>query len=301
MLAENIKSALVFCVRLDADAEGKIIAFLNVQFLDILCADGSFVEVNTFLRDHQRLDDAELCGVIGPPCRIETPAPAAKISGREPCRDFNAVDPKSDIAFPFIFIVRGFAADLHTEFDRIDDLVFQHIVRNTILYAQTGADYKTIWKLKDNGHYAKAGTRQLVYFGDNAITDFTLEVEVLLEGATGSSSTAGIVFHARNYASSPHDSYTSIQGYYLALSNNTVVLERLNYADDSEPIASDAQTIQSDVYYKLKIQARGNVITVWLNDEQVFEVMDDWAFANGKVGLYTNGAAVIFRNLKISS
>lgn len=168
-------------------------------------------------------------------------------------------------------------------------------------YAQTGADYKTIWKLKDNGHYAKAGTRQLVYFGDNAITDFTLEVEVLLEGATGSSSTAGIVFHARNYASSPHDSYTSIQGYYLALSNNTVVLERLNYADDSEPIASDAQTIQSDVYYKLKIQARGNVITVWLNDEQVFEVTDDWAFANGKVGLYTNGAAVIFRNLKISS
>ena len=46
----------MFCVRLDADAEGKIIAFLNVQFLDILCADGSFVEVNTFLRDHQRLD-----------------------------------------------------------------------------------------------------------------------------------------------------------------------------------------------------------------------------------------------------
>ena len=126
-------------------------------------------------------------------------------------------------------------------------------------------------------------------------------MEVLLEGATGSSSTAGIVFHARNYASSPHDSYTSIQGYYLALSNNTVVLERLNYADDSEPIASDAQTIQSDVYYKLKIQARGNVITVWLNDEQVIEVTDDWAFANGKVGLYTNGAAVIFRNLKISS
>ena len=70
-------------------------------------------------------------------------------------------------------------------------------------YAEKGADYKTIWKLKDGGHYAKAGTRQLVYFGDNTITDFTLEVEIKLEGKTGTS-TAGIVFHAKNYAASSY-------------------------------------------------------------------------------------------------
>ena len=168
-------------------------------------------------------------------------------------------------------------------------------------YAEKGADYKTIWKIKDGGHYAKAGTRQLVYFGDNAITDFTLEVDVMLEGATGSSSTAGIVFHAKNYASSPHDSYTSIQGYYVSLSNNLVSLERLNYADDSMPLMTDARTkLESDKYYTLKVAARGNTFTVWVDDVQVLEVTDDWAFAGGKLGLYTNGAAVIFKNLKVT-
>lgn len=169
-------------------------------------------------------------------------------------------------------------------------------------YAEKGADYKTIWKIKDGGHYAKAGTRQLVYFGDNAITDFTLEVDVMLEGATGSASTAGIVFHAKNYASSPHDSYTSIQGYYVSLSNNSVSLERLNYADDSMPLMTDARTrFESDKYYTLKVAARGNTFTVWVDDEQVLEVTDDWAFAGGKLGLYTNGAAVIFKNLKVTA
>lgn len=166
-------------------------------------------------------------------------------------------------------------------------------------YAETGADYKTIWKLKDGGHYAKAGTRQLVYFGNNALTDFTMEVDVLLEGETGSS-TAGIVFRAKNYASSPHDSYTSIQGYYVAINNDVVTLERLNYSDDSSGIAANARQTASDVYFTLKIQVRGNTFTVWIDDEQVLQATDDWAFANGKIGLYTNGAAVIFKNLKIS-
>lgn len=168
-------------------------------------------------------------------------------------------------------------------------------------YVGKGADYKTIWKLKDGGHYAKAGTRQLVYFGDNTITDFTLEVEMKLEGASGSSSTAGIVFHAQNYAASTHDSYMSLQGYYFKLGNNSVQLEKLNYADGSEKLASDGHVkIDSDIFYKVKIQVRGNAICIWLNDEKLFEVDDGWNFANGKIGLYTDGAAAVYKNLKIS-
>lgn len=170
-------------------------------------------------------------------------------------------------------------------------------------YAAKGADYKTIWKLKDGGHYAKAGTRQLVYFGDNTLTDFTLEVEVKLEGATGTS-TAGIVFHAQNYAASSHDGYTSIQGYYLSLNNNQVVLERLNYADDSKFIGTYVQGnpfATSDVFVPLKIQVRGNTFTVWSGETKLIESTDAFAFTSGKIGLYTNGAAVVFRNLKISA
>ena len=171
-------------------------------------------------------------------------------------------------------------------------------------YAEKGADYKTIWKIKDGGHYAKAGTRQLVYFGDNTITDFTLEVEIKLEGATGTSS-AGIVFHAQNYAASSFDNYMSLQGYYLAINNNQIVLDRLNYSDgtqgsmgicvENNPFAS------SDVWVPLKIQVRGNHISVWSGEMQIIDLVDDWGYANGKIGLYTNGAAAIYRNLKISA
>jgi len=171
-------------------------------------------------------------------------------------------------------------------------------------YAEKGADYKTIWKIKEGGHYAKAGTRQLVYFGDNTITDFTLEVDVKLEGATGTS-TAGIVFHAKNYAASSHDNYTSIQGYYVSINNNYVRLERLNFADGS----SNMQTVAggdnpyktSDKFITLKIQVRGNQISVWADGALLIKTSDANPFTAGKIGLYTNGAAVVFKNLKISA
>lgn len=167
-------------------------------------------------------------------------------------------------------------------------------------YVERGADYKTIWKIKEEGHYAKAGTRQLVYFGDNTITDFTLEVEMKLEGKTNSN-TAGIVFHAQNYAASPHDSYMSIQGYYLKINNDSVRLERLNYADDTQALASNGQMkFKSDIFYKIKIQVRGSQIKVWVGEQEVFSVTDGWSFSGGKVGFYTDGAATIFKNLKIS-
>lgn len=170
-------------------------------------------------------------------------------------------------------------------------------------YAQRGVDYKTIWKLKDGGHYAKAGTRQLVYFGDNTITDFTLEVDIKLEGSTGTS-TAGIVFRAKNYASSTHDGYMSIQGYYLSVNNSYMRLERLNFADGSSTLVTVANSMgnpfkTSDEFITLKIQVRGNNIKVYNGKTALIDYDDAFAFANGKAGLYTNGAAVIFRNLKI--
>ena len=176
-------------------------------------------------------------------------------------------------------------------------------------YAESGVDYKAIWKIKKDaegnaiGHYAKAGSRQLVYFGDNTITDFTLEVEMMLEGETSPGSTAGIVFHAKNYASSPHDSEKSITGYYVGANNSILSLMRYNYADDTNTLdASAPAKFASDVFYMIKIQMRGNNIKVWIGDgaDPVFDVTDDWSFASGKVGLYTTGAAVVFRNLKIS-
>lgn len=177
---------------------------------------------------------------------------------------------------------------------------FEHALDS---YVETGVDYKTIWKIKDGGHYAKAGTRQLLCFGDNTITDFTLDVEVKFEGSTGTS-TAGIVFHAQNYAASSYDSNTSLQGYYLSVNNNQVVLDRLNYADGTVSglgtFVQNNPFATSDEYIPLRIQVRGNNIKAWSGDTLLIDVTDAMGFSNGKTGLYTNGAAVMFRNLKIS-
>ena len=140
-----------------------------------------------------------------------------------------------------------------------------------------------------------------VYFGDGTLTDFTLEVEIKLEGRTGTS-TAGIVFRAGNYAASPYDSYTSMQGYYLAINNNQIVLESLNYADGTQSVGTFVQGnpfAQSDVFIPVKIQVRGNNIKVWSGDTLMIDATDPFGFVNGKIGLYTNGAAAGYRNLKI--
>ncbi len=169
-------------------------------------------------------------------------------------------------------------------------------------YAELGADYKTIWKIKDGGHYAKAGTRQLVYFGDDTIGDFTLEVDIKLEGTTGTSS-AGIVFHAGNYAASSHDNYTSMQGYYLSVNNNQILLERLNYADDTNTIATmvkDNPFAESDKFVAVKIEVRGNCIKIYADGVEIMNVSDATGYTQGKLGLYTNGSAAVFKNLKVS-
>ena len=132
LFPEKVQPALMLCVRLDADAEGDVISFLYAEFGQVLRADGRFVEENAILRDQKRLDDAVLRGKIRPPFGIQPAPPSSEISGGDPRGDLRAVDPESDVAFPLVFIIRRFAADLHTQFDGIDVLVFEHIVRYSV-------------------------------------------------------------------------------------------------------------------------------------------------------------------------
>ena len=122
----------MFGVRLDADAESEIVSLLKPELFHGLSADGRLVQIDAVLCDEQRFDHAVLCGVIRPPCRVEPAPPAAEIAGRYPGSDLRPVDPEGDIAFPVIFIVRRLAADLHTQFDRINLFVVQHIIGDAV-------------------------------------------------------------------------------------------------------------------------------------------------------------------------
>ncbi|MDR0832546.1 MAG: DUF1080 domain-containing protein, partial [Bacillales bacterium] len=169
---------------------------------------------------------------------------------------------------------------------------------NLMTYLDTGADYKTIWKLHEDGHRATAGTRQLVYLGDTTITDFTLEVDMKFIGSTATS-TAGIIFHADNASFSQHDSYTSMQGYYVSLNNNEVRLEKLNYSADR--LGTKIGANPSATVLHLKVVVRGGLYTVFVNDVKAIEVSDSLPFTHGRLGFYTNGAEVTYKNLSITA
>lgn len=176
--------------------------------------------------------------------------------------------------------------------------LFSHNLKD---YMLQGSDYKTIWKLAgDEGHRATAGTRQLVYIGDQTITDFTMEVTIRFVGTTGTS-TAGVVFRAKNDSFSQYDNYTSIQGYYLSLNNSEVRFEKLNYgAQRLQTIAGSNGANPSGQDIHLKIVARGNTIEIYRNNELLITYTDANPFTHGHLGFYTNGAEVTYKNLVIT-
>jgi len=171
-------------------------------------------------------------------------------------------------------------------------------------YASLGSDYKTIWRIENGGHFAQAGTRQLVYFGNETLTDFTLSVDMKFIGSTGTS-TAGLLLRAGNYAAASNDTYKSIQGYYVNFNNNYARLDSLNFAADTrtsiEVVAGKENPFRgANDFLTVKVRIKGNTITVWADGKELYSYTDDWAFAAGKIGLYTDGAAVVYKNLVVT-
>ena len=174
--------------------------------------------------------------------------------------------------------------------------LFEHSLAD---YVSNGVRYVNSWKLKNDGHYALSGNRNLMYFGDKTFTDFTLEVDIELIGETQASS-CGVILRADNPAFASNDNVSSIQGYYVGFNNSKVFISKCNYNNSNMDAVADAFKSDSDVSYHLKIVVRGNKIVLdFDNGKVVLEYVDDLGFTHGSIGFYTNGAAAIYRNLKI--
>lgn len=174
---------------------------------------------------------------------------------------------------------------------------FEHDLSDYVL---TGAQYINSWRLLDGGHYALEGNRQLMYFGDELFTDLTISVEMKFIGNT-QAATAGLILRAANPAFSVHDSYESIQGYYVGLNNHKVFISRYNYNLSEYDLEADALSFESDRFYDLRVVLRGNHISVYIDDILLLEYVDANARHYGRIGFYTEGAATVYRNLKISA
>ena len=166
-------------------------------------------------------------------------------------------------------------------------------------YVLEGARYVNSWKIRDDGHYALSGNRNLLYFGDETLTDFTLEVDIELVGETQASS-CGVIVRGNNPAFASVDTVSSIQGYYVGFNNSKVFISKCDYNKSEMDASADAYQSESDVMHHLKVVVRGNKITLDFDNGAVkLEYIDSIGFTHGSVGLYTDGAASIYRNLKI--
>lgn len=166
-------------------------------------------------------------------------------------------------------------------------------------YIDKGVVYVNSWKIRDNGHYALAGNRNLMYFGDETITDCTIEVDIELVGETQANS-CGVILRAANPAFASSDNMASIQGYYCGFNNSKVFISKCDYNNSEIDTSADAYASSSNEIHHLKIEARSNKITVSLDNGAVnLEYFDSKRFSHGHLGLYTDGAAAIYRNVKI--
>ncbi len=174
---------------------------------------------------------------------------------------------------------------------------FQHALNQ---YVSTGVEYVTLWKLLEDGHHAVAGNRQLLYFGDSTIQDVTLEVDMKFIGETASYS-AGIILKSNHIGLSTHESFDSIVGTYIGFNNNRAFINQYNYSlsDYSLSVSTDTRPA-SGSWFTVKVVVRGNLVTVFYNNNQIMEYYNADLSPQGRIGFYTQGAEVIYKNLKIS-
>ena len=154
-----------------------------------------------------------------------------------------------------------------------------------------------------------AGKREFVYFGKRNISDFEMEVEIAVQPQTLlTTSPVGVIFRQDNYADADvpganfTDYYCHVQGYYLQVTKNAVVLSRYNFGNvKSYELTSKTILSEPGTFYKYKISAVQNTIEIWRDGEQVLRYTDPLAFNTGAVGFYSHGGTGRYRNLMIKT
>lgn len=164
-------------------------------------------------------------------------------------------------------------------------------------FVTKGVNYVNTWKLRNGGHYALSGNRQLLLFGHNGIVNASAEVTINLDGATLSNS-AGLILRASNASFSNGEYTNSIQGFYVGFNNSKVFITECNYNLTKTGVA-DAMKFESGRDYVLKAEVIGNTVKCYIDGELMLTYVTEIGPVHGSVGLYTDGAAATYKNLTI--
>ncbi|MBQ8802940.1 MAG: family 43 glycosylhydrolase [Tyzzerella sp.] len=165
---------------------------------------------------------------------------------------------------------------------------------------EKGWSYVGNWKITDGAHVTKAGDTAFAYAGDDKMTDFSIEVDVaLLEEA--SMYDGGILLRAKNHSITSSQVAESLQGYYLAIRNDQITLNRYNYGMETLDLVS-AELVKGE-YHTIKVVMENNHISVYVDDMEtpVMDYYDSNAFLSGQIALCSYKAGIAFKNVKIET
>jgi len=93
----------------------------------------------------------------------------------------------------------------------------------------------------------------------------------------------------------------SLQGYYLAIRNDQITLNRYNYGMETLDFVS--VDLMKGEYHKIKVEMKNNHICVYIDDMDtpVMDYYDSNAFLSGQIVLCSYKAEIAFKNLIIKN
>lgn len=161
--------------------------------------------------------------------------------------------------------------------------------------------FETRWRIENRKFSASDSNYSKVTVGEKGWTDYSVEVNVELTEKEGQ---AGLIIRSVNPADGRElnqNNENFIQGYYAFLTKEGVTLRKQNYG--YEDLQHVSIPIEIEKAYRMKVEAVGSVISVYLNNmETPIIEYDDGAnrpFSHGRPGLATQNNQALFSEFKI--
>lgn len=152
------------------------------------------------------------------------------------------------------------------------------------------------------------GRRNFAPLSSQLLTNVRMSARIRLDSITEEKGSIGLMVRQDNYAYSDvpkqdfKDANTHIQGYYLEIKEDRINLSKYNFGDvKSYVMASYPLQGLLGQTHDYVIEAKGNLITVFLDGKQILSVIDPLPFHVGACALYAYRSVGAFADIQIDT
>lgn len=169
-------------------------------------------------------------------------------------------------------------------------------------YVSQGATYLSLWKIATTDgftcHKAKAGSNNMILFGDDTLTDYEVSVDIKVDVSAATNAMAGVIVRCNH--PSLYSGYVdqSALGYFIGFNRLQLVLQKINYTSDVVGVQTGDQYTLGE-WHELKVRAKGNAITVYFDDVEYLSFTDASPYSHGLIALYSINTESYYKNLTI--